>query len=202
MNVLVVEDDPTYQKYLDRMLKKWGYQVDMVSTGEAALSRIKNGKRPDIAILDRILPDQDGTVVSRELRLEGATRPVYIIYLTVRNEPLEVVEGLQLGGDDYVSKPFHVDELRQRLEVGKRIITLQKNLIMKARDLERALSEIKTLHGFLPICSYCKSVRTDNNYWQKLETYLKEQTDVQISHGICPNCIQSHFPDEPVTNPA
>jgi hypothetical protein len=65
----------------------------------------------------------------------------------------------------------------------------------KNRALERALSEIRTLRGLLPICSHCKSIRNDKGLWTRVEAYFSDHTDVRFSHGLCPNCIKELYPD-------
>src|SRR5262249_45737087 len=59
------------------------------------------------------------------------------------------------------------------------------------RQLQTALAEVRTLQAYLPICSYCKSIRTDGNYWQSVEVYLSKRTRTQFSHGICPACLEN-----------
>ena len=63
-------------------------------------------------------------------------------------------------------------------------------------ELEEALSQIKTLRGLVPICSYCKKIRDDKDYWQQLETYISQRTDAEFSHGVCPECFEKHIRPE------
>lgn len=69
-----------------------------------------------------------------------------------------------------------------------RIVTLQMQLAGRIQALEAALAQVKPLRGILPICSYCKKIRNDKNYWQQLETYLSQHTEAQFSHSICSEC--------------
>ncbi len=62
-------------------------------------------------------------------------------------------------------------------------------------DLQKALSEVKTLRGFLPICSHCKKIRDDKGYWDQIESYIHKHSDAEFSHGICPECAEKHYPD-------
>ena len=74
------------------------------------------------------------------------------------------------------------------MQVGVRVLTLQKSLAERVEELQAALSNVKQLRGLLPICSYCKRIRGDDQYWQQLEGYIAEHSDAQFSHGICPTC--------------
>jgi hypothetical protein len=87
-----------------------------------------------------------------------------------------------------VAKPFDQQELMSRLRVGERVVALQQAMADRVRELEDALGQVKQLKGLLPICSYCKSVRDDKNYWQRVETYITAHSDARFSHGICPDC--------------
>jgi uncharacterized protein YlaI len=72
--------------------------------------------------------------------------------------------------------------------VGLQMLDLQKSLADRVAELEEALSQVKQLQGLLPICSYCKSIRDDRNYWQRVESYIGRHSGVQFSHSICPDC--------------
>ena len=78
--------------------------------------------------------------------------------------------------------------LLARVSVGVEVVRLRDELAARVRELEGVLAQIKHLRGLLPMCSYCKCVRNDQDYWQQVETYLLEHSDAQISHGVCPKC--------------
>ena len=80
--------------------------------------------------------------------------------------------------------------------MAARIVGLQQRLSNRVIELEQALARVRRLQGLLPICAYCKRIRDDQNYWNQVETYLAEHTDVQFSHGICPSCYQRVLKDE------
>ena len=87
-------------------------------------------------------------------------------------------------------KPFDPNELRARVQTGVRILNLQQRLVQKIGALEEALANVKQLRGLLPMCSYCKRIRDDGDYWQQLETYIGDHSDAEFSHGICPTCFE------------
>jgi DNA-binding response OmpR family regulator len=113
---------------------------------------------------------------------------MYLILVTARDSRADLVAGLNAGADDYLIKPFAADELHARVHVGLRLLALREGLAARVTELEDAVSKIKQLHGLLPICSYCKKIRNDDNYWEQVEQYVTEHTNVQFSHGICPVC--------------
>jgi response regulator RpfG family c-di-GMP phosphodiesterase len=116
--------------------------------------------------------------------------------LTSRGSPEDTVEGLEAGADDYICKPFNSAELRARIRNGARLLDLQSKLQDRVLELEEALARVKQLQGLLPICSYCKKIRSDGNYWQQVENYISDHTGATFSHGICPQCYESQVKPE------
>ena len=96
---------------------------------------------------------------------------------------------MQAGADDYLTKPYHRDELRVRVEVGVRMIELQEKLADQIGELQEALDQVKRLQGIIPICGYCKKVRDDSDYWQNVESYIATHSEAEFSHGVCPSCF-------------
>jgi two-component system, OmpR family, response regulator len=131
--ILVVEDDPETADQLVEQLTTSGYQVDVASNGNEALSR---GAASDYAVItmDRMLPDIDGIAVMRQLRDDGVAAPVLII--SALGEVDDRVRGLRAGGDDYLVKPFSFIELLARVEaLGRRSETIVKETILRVGDL-------------------------------------------------------------------
>jgi sigma-B regulation protein RsbU (phosphoserine phosphatase) len=196
IEVLVAEDEPVSRRLLERSLEQWGFQPVVCPDGAEALRRLRAPDAPRIAILDWVMPSVDGIDVCRAIRdIETPTQP-YLILLTARSRPEDVVAGLGAGADDYITKPVDRDELQARLQVGMRIVGLQRRLADRVAELETALANVRQLQGLLPICAYCKRIRDDKNYWNQVETYLGEHADVQFSHGICPSCLDRVMNDE------
>jgi hypothetical protein len=89
-----------------------------------------------------------------------------------------------------VTKPANEDELVARVNVGARVVELQLALAERVRSLEEALANVKALQTLLPMCAYCKSIRNDQNYWEKVETYFQDHSGVSFSHSYCPTCYE------------
>jgi DNA-binding response OmpR family regulator len=188
VHALVADDDRVTAEILSRTLKRWEFDVAVVSNGAEAWDHLRAATVPTLAILDWMMPEMDGPEVCRRVRAELPLANMYLMLLTARETRGDLVTGLNAGADDYVTKPFDPEELRARVQVGVRILTLQKNLAERVEELQAALSNVKQLRGLLPICSYCKRIRGDDQYWQQLEGYIAEHSDAQFSHGICPTC--------------
>jgi DNA-binding response OmpR family regulator len=169
-------------------LIKTGHDVVVTYDGNAAWEALRSENAPSLAILDIMMPGIDGLELCRRVRRLPSSLPPYLILLTALGSKEAVVKGIEAGANDYLSKPFDRDELRARVGVGVRMLELQQKLAERVSELEQALSKVKQLQGMLPICSYCKKIRNDQNYWQRVEGYISDHTDVEFSHGICPDC--------------
>jgi sigma-B regulation protein RsbU (phosphoserine phosphatase) len=188
MQALIADDDRVALEILTRSLRQWGFDVTSASNGAEAWSYLKAAKAPTLAILDWMMPELEGTAVCRRVRSERPGANMYLMLLTSLESRTDIIAGLDAGADDYIVKPFDPGELRARVNVGVRVITLQDRLTTRVAELQAALASVKTLHGMLPICSYCKRIRGDDQYWQQVEAYIAERSEAQFSHGICPAC--------------
>ena len=190
MRILLAEDDRVQLAILQQTLVQWGYDVLAYSDGEEAWSAVDGGDAPSMMILDWMMPGMDGLEICRRVRRRSVGRPCYIIMLTGRRDTDDVVQGLQAGADDYILKPFHREEFRARVRNGERLISLQEALTSRVEELEAAIERVTQLQRLIPICSYCRKIRTDENYWLELEKYLAQHSAVRFSHGICPSCFE------------
>src|SRR6185436_17994381 len=169
----------------------WGHDVVVTEQGADAWAILQQEDPPSLAILDWMMPGMDGIEVCRRVRQRKDAQPTYIILLTAKSSKANIVEGLIAGANDYVTKPFDRDELRARVHVGVTVLDLQQKLAGRVMELEAALGQVRLLQGILPICSYCKHVRDDQNYWQSVEFYISEHSEAKFSHSICPDCYES-----------
>ncbi len=193
MKILIAEDDLTSRRILEAILAKWNYEVIATSDGLEAWQALQIENAPPIAIIDWMMPGMDGVEFCRQIRQTQTLTPTYIILLTSKAQQEDVVAGLEAGANDYIRKPFEREELRARIRVGERVVELQTALADRVKMLEEAIIKIKTLQGLLPICSYCKKIRNDQDYWQQIETYVAEHTQAEFTHGICPDCLEKHI---------
>jgi CheY-like chemotaxis protein len=193
---LVAEDDPVSRLILQDTLGEWGYEVVATRNGVEAWQILKGSDPPALAILDWIMPGLDGIDVCRLVRHTPNPTSTYIILLTARERPEDVVGGFEAGADDYMVKPCDREELRARLKAGSRIVELQQSLRQRVRELEEALARVRQLQGLLPICAYCKKIRDDKNYWEQVDTYIAQHSDAKFSHGVCPSCWDQYVEPE------
>jgi len=191
MRILIAEDDAVSRRVLEATLLKFGHEVVVAPDGAEAWAALQREDAPSLAILDWMMPEIDGVELCGRVRGLPTETPPYLILLTAKSGKENVVTGLQAGANDYLTKPFHRAELQARVQVGALVLELQSRLVARVSELEAALSQIKQLQGLLPMCSYCKKIRDEQNYWQRVDSYISEHADVEFSHGICPGCYQN-----------
>ena len=193
MRVLIADDEATTRHLIQVTLGNWGFEVLVAEDGSEALGILNGPNPPEIALVDWVMPEVDGLEVCRRVRASVLEAPTHIILITARGGLENIVQGLEAGADDYVTKPFDPRELRARLHAGARVVQLQKVLLQRNRELEEALKRVKQLQGLLPICSYCKKIRNDRNYWEQVDAYVAGHSEAQFSHGVCPDCFELYL---------
>jgi two-component system KDP operon response regulator KdpE len=120
MKVLAAEDNPVFQSMLRALLTKWGYDVVAARDGIEAWRILESAAAPRLAILDWMMPGVDGVELCRRVRAAGREPYIYILLLTARTESEDLVQGMEAGADDYLTKPFALGELLARLRVALR----------------------------------------------------------------------------------
>ncbi len=194
MKILIAEDDITSRFILRGILVKWGHDILIAQDGMEALNRLQASDRPQVAILDWEMPGMDGLEVCRQIKKMELPVPIYTIVLTGRASKEEIVQGLDAGADDYITKPFDTNELKARIRAAERMVRVQETLARKVEDLKEALGHVKLLQGIIPICMHCHKIRNDNQAWDQLEAYISDHSDAQFSHSICPECMKKYYP--------
>ncbi len=148
LKVLAAEDNPVIQTVLQTMLTWWGYQPVIARDGLEAWRILQSENAPRLALLDWMMPGIDGVELCRRLRASAREPYTYILLLTARTDSRDLVEGMEAGADDYLTKPFNAHELRARLRAGSRIIQLQEQLL-QAREALREQATHDGLTGLL-----------------------------------------------------
>ncbi len=146
MKILIADDEPVSRHMLRGFLVKWGYEVVTADDGNAAWEQLKSPDGPRMALLDWMMPGQNGVDVCREMRKLRPVPYTYILLLTAKDAKESVVEGLESGADDYLTKPFHPAELRARIRVGMRLLDLEDSPV-QAREAMRFKATHDALTG-------------------------------------------------------
>ncbi len=199
IKVLVTDDDSNMLLLETLLLEEEGYEVFQAASGregwEAALAH-----HPDIILLDVMLPDMTGLEVCKRIKADETLKEAFVILVSgIRVSSEFQAEGLDVGADGYMTKPVENAEFLARVRSVVRIKRTEDALREKEREqevliseLHKALREIKTLKGFLPICASCKKIRDDQGYWNQLEAYISKHSDAILTHGVCPQCAESY----------
>ncbi len=234
ITIMIVEDSHTQAVYLKKILMERGYTVTITHNGEEALSSLKR-TTPNIVISDVLMPEMDGYELCDKIKSDENLHNIPVILLTTLSDPEDIIKGLKVGADHFITKPFKPDflishiqyiiinrELRKKgvadfgMEIyfgGQKyfltsnriqildllfstyeaVIHKNKELERLNRELEESLRTIKQLKGLIPICSECKKIRNDKGYWEQLEVFLKTHSDIDFTHGLCPQCEKKYY---------
>jgi len=133
MRILIAEDDLTSRLMLQGVLGKFGYDVISARNGKEAWEILRQPDTPRLVILDRIMPGMDGLTLCRNLRAQHHPEPFYILLLTSKSEPNDIVQGLEAGADDYIAKPYDNAELLARIGVGRRVLKLHAEVAARQK---------------------------------------------------------------------
>lgn len=192
--VLIVDDAPENIRIIENLLKP-DKIIKAATHGEKALEIAMSDTPPDIILLDVEMPGMSGFEICRKLKGSSRTADIPIIFLTAKTDTDYIVKGFEHGAVDYVIKPFNAVELKARVQTHlnlKRAIDSEKELVVRLRE---ALAQVKQLSGILPICANCKKIRNDSGYWEQVESYIKDHSEAEFSHGLCPECIRKLYPE-------
>lgn len=198
--LLVVDDESDICLFLKQLLEQEGYSVLTACSGKEALDLARQ-QTIDILITDIRMPGMDGIELIG--KMSGLNRHIQSIVLTGHGDISTAIEAMKKGSLNYLKKPINFDELLITVARGLSIIKLQENLEKRTTELEgsnqelkKALSEIKQLKKFLPICSSCKKMRDEKGEWTSMESYIQTHTDSVFSHSLCPDCADIFYGQE------
>jgi len=135
VKILIADDSVVSRHLLEATLRKWGYDVMVACDGAEALELLQREDAPGLIILDWMMPGMTGVEVCRRIRQRDSEPYTYILLLTSKNEKEDLIEGMDAGADDYITKPFDQNELQVRLRAGIRLVDLQSQLLKAREDL-------------------------------------------------------------------
>jgi CheY-like chemotaxis protein len=171
--VMVVDDEPQNLQVLGALLRQAGYRVAVAHDGATALARCL-ATPPDVVLLDVGMPGIDGFAVCRALKQDVRTRGTPVLFVTARTDEESLLAGFAAGGADYVTKPIRPLELLARVGVH---------------------ASLRRLKGLLTVCAHCARIRSPEKGWERLDHYVARHTEASVSHGLCEDCLQAHFPE-------
>jgi YesN/AraC family two-component response regulator len=194
ISVLYVEDEDDTRSAIGAQLARRVRTLLIAENGRQGLDAFRE-YHPDIVVTDIMMPVMDGLTMARDIKsLDSTTQ---IIVTTAHNDTGYFLDAIDIGIDQYVLKPIDQEKLVAALKKCKTVINREKDVQQHRRERERlitelqdALAKVKVLSGFLPICAYCKKIRTDEGYWTQLEAYISAHSETVFSHGCCPECAK------------
>ncbi len=212
--ILIVDDVHENLFILRKILEGINCETIVAGSGSQALAELVD-KIPDLILLDIMMPGMDGFELCQKLKASPKTKDIPVIFLTAKTQSSDIAKGFQVGAVDYVTKPFKAIELLARVQTQLELKEAHDAIIEKNRcleeknnelekinaDLENALKQIKTLEGFLPVCSNCRRIRlndsdpNESESWVVLDKFFKKHTKAELTHTICPKCTQKLYPD-------
>jgi AmiR/NasT family two-component response regulator len=192
VKVLIVEDDPLVSEMIRGTLEDLGYLV----VGEALDGRhaveLTQVLQPQVVLMDIEMPGINGIEATQWI---NETCPTPIVILTAYETPALVQQASAAGVGAYLVKPPRARELERAITIT--MARFDDLLILRRtnKELQAALAHVKALSGLLPICASCKKIRSDDGYWQQVEVYLREHSNAEFTHGLCPDCLTKLYPD-------
>ncbi len=198
VTVLIVddstEDKETARRYLSKSLDN-SYLLMEADTGEGGIDMLKEN-HPDCILLDFQLPDMDGINFIRDVRVKSDLKKIPVIMLTGQGDESIAAESLKSGVQDYLVKETLTSDLLLRsikYSIDKKQLELEREIYIK--KIEDALERIKRLEGMLPICCSCKKIRDDKGGWNQVEVYIRDHSEAEFTHGMCPECSEKLYPE-------
>ena len=168
--MLVVDDVVDNLRLVGSILREDDLEIAVATNGADAVAFVRDDP-PDLILLDVMMPGMDGFETCRQIKQHLVSSTIPVIFLTARSQTEAVVRGFEVGGVDYVTKPFRPAELRARV---------------------RAHLQLRRLKGLLSICMYCNRIEESPHHWERIDAYIARHTPVHFSHGLCPRCLQEH----------
>lgn len=202
VSVLFVDDEINFLKSLERLFKIYpvSWQYMFAETASEARKLIDKGSI-DVVITDLMMPEIDGFKLLDSIRTNPRTKYMPVIMLTGKGGEELAVEAMHHGAADYLVKDSITPEGLERAilnaleksNLRQRAERYSRKLRQKVMQLEESHARVNMLEGLLPICMHCKDIRSKENDWQQIETYIEEHSEATFSHSLCPDCKEKHY---------
>lgn len=197
--VLIAEDDYLVGETIKRALKELDYELVGKASDGAEAVEMACTLNPDVVLMDIQMPELDGLEATQQIQ---SRCPMPVVVLTAHESQELVEKASEVGVSAYLIKPPKQTEIERAITIAlarhddlMALRYLNEDLETHKEKLEKALAEIKTLRGILPICSNCKNIRDDDGYWNQIEVYIRDHSEAEFTHGICPECVKKLYPD-------
>lgn len=197
--VLIAEDNYLVSQMIKGTVEDIGYTVaGEASDGVEAINLVCTLK-PDVVLMDIDMPEMNGIEASQRIH---NTCPTPVVILTAYDSPEFINQASRVGVGAFLRKPPNRQDLESAITVAVarfadllQLRHLNQELQARNEQLQVALDQIKVLKGLLPICASCKKIRDDQGYWHEVEVYIRDHSEVDFSHGLCPHCLTKLYPD-------
>lgn len=191
VRVLVVEDESLVSEMIEGFLTDIGYTVVGKATNGVQAVELAQALRPDVILMDIEMPDVHGLEASRRIQ---ETCPTPVVVLTAYDSRALVEWASEVGVGAYLVKPPQRHEMERAIIIAMARFDDMMELRRLNEELQEALAKVKTLSGLLPMCASCKKIRNDRGYWQQVEIYIRDHSDADFTHGLCPACAKRLYP--------
>jgi AmiR/NasT family two-component response regulator len=206
IRVLIAEDDYLVGEMIKGMLADMGYTIVGHAADGFEATRMTESLHPDVIVMDIKMPDMNG-IEATCLIHERCPTPVVV--LTAFETPELLNQASTAGVGAYLIKPPNPHDIERAIVVAmarfQDLIELRRlNAELQERyaerdrlvqELQESLARVRVLSGLLPICASCKKIRDDQGYWNQIEIYFRDHSDVEFSHGLCPDCAKKYYPE-------
>ncbi len=193
VRVLIAEDAPLVGELIREELERMDYTVVGEALDGRQIVEMACKLRPDVILMDIKMPDMDGIEATRQIQ-EHCPTPVVVLTSYETRDLVERAGAAGVGA--YLVKPPDAHEMERAITIAMARFDDMMALRRLNAELEEVLAKVKTLSGLLPICVNCKKIRDDDGYWQDVAVYVRDHSEAEFSHGLCPDCYSELYPPE------
>ncbi len=199
ISVLIAEDDFMVSETIQKEVEDLGYTIVGKAPDGRQAVEMTQSLQPDVVLMDIKMPDMDG--LEATLRIYQ-TCPTPVVILTAYDTPDLVEQASEAGVGAYLVKMPNAREIERAVTIATARFSdmmalrrLNAELQSRNEQLQAALGQVEQLSGLLPICANCKKIRDDEGYWQDVAVYIRNHSEADFTHSICPGCMKELYPD-------